>query len=94
MTPEQLEARREIPTPIGETLSWDYYSYVRDHPVDVWDSPTAVLYPALDNLTEQEVVDDFAGRFDARIQCVPGSGHYMHSDDELAIMEDWMRRHA
>ena len=94
VTPEQLEARREIPTPIGETLSWDYYSYVRDHPVDVWDSPTAVLYPALDNLTEQEVVDDFAGRFDARIQCVPGSGHYMHSDDELAIMEDWMRRHA
>lgn len=94
VTPEQLEAQREIPTPIGEKLSWDYYSYVRDHPIDVWDSPTYILYPALDNLTEPDVVDHFAGRFEARIQRVPGSEHYMHSDAELSIMEDWMRQHV
>ena len=94
VTPEQLEAQREIPTPIGEKLSWDYYSYVRDHPIDVWDSPTYILYPALDNLTEPDVVDHFVGRFEARIQRVAGSGHYMHSDAELSIMEDWMRKHV
>jgi len=54
VTPEQLQAQREIPTPIGETLSWDYYCYVREHTVDVWNSPTAILYPELDNLTEPE----------------------------------------
>lgn len=94
VTPAQLEVLREIPTPIGETLSWDYYSYVKEHPVDRWQNPTAILYPELDNLTEPEVVDEFARRFGAQVQRVPGSEHYMHSDAELAIMEDWMKQHA
>ena len=94
VTPAKLEAQDEIPTPIGESLSWDYYRYVCDHPVDVWDNPTAILYPALDNLTEPEVVDAFAERFGAQVQRVPGSEHYMHSDAELAIMEEWMQKYA
>ena len=94
VTPEQLQVQREIPTPIGETLSWDYYSYVREHPVDVWNSPTAILSPELDNLTEPEVVDEFAERFGALVQRVAGSEHYMHSDAELAIMDAWMIQHA
>ena len=94
VTPEQLQVQREIPTPIGETLSWDYYSYVREHPVDVWNSPTAILSPELDNLTEPEVVDEFAERFGALVQRVAGSEHYMHSDAELAIMDAWIVQHA
>ena len=94
VTPAQLEVQREIPTPIGETLSWDYYSYVKEHPVDRWQNPTAILYPELDNLTEPEVVDEFARRFGAQLQRVPGSEHYMHSDAELAIMDAWMNKNA
>jgi alpha-beta hydrolase superfamily lysophospholipase len=94
VTPEQLQVQCEIPTPIGETLSWDYYRYVREYPVEVWNSPTAILYPELDNLTEPEVVDEFAERFGARVQRVAGSEHYMHSDAELAIMDAWMIQHA
>ena len=94
VTPAQLEVQREIPTSIGETLSWDYYNYVKAHPVDLWQNPTAILYPELDNLTEPEVVDEFARRFGAQLQRVPGSEHYMHSDAELAIMEDWMKQYA
>ena len=94
VSPEQLQAQREILTPIGERLSWDYYNYVRDHPVDTWENPTAILYPELDNLTEPEVVDDFAKRFGARIQRVPASEHYMHSEAELVTMEAWMREYV
>jgi len=92
VTPEQLQAQREIPTPIGETLSWDYYCYVSEHPVEVWNSPIAILYPELDNLTEPEVVDDFAKRFGASVEVVSGSEHYLHSESELAIMDTWMKR--
>ncbi len=94
VTPVQLQVQREIPTPIGETLSWDYYLYVREYPVEVWNSPTAILSPELDNLTEPEVVDEFAERFGALVQRVAGSEHYMHSDAELAIMDAWMIQHA
>jgi len=94
VTPEQLQAQREIPTPIGETLSWDYYCYVREHPVDVWNSPTAILYPELDNLTEPEAVDEFAKRFGASVEVVSGSEHYMHFESELTIMDTWMKKFA
>ena len=94
VTPEQLQVQREIPTPIGETLSWDYYRYVREHPVEVWNSPTAILYPELDNLTEQAVVADFTQRFAASVDVVSGSEHYLHTERELAIMEDWMKKFA
>lgn len=94
VTPAQLQVQGEIPTPIGETLSWNYYRYVLDHPIDFWPHPTAILYPECDNLTEPEVVDAFARRFGAQVQRVPGSEHYLQSDAELAIMDAWMQQSA
>ncbi len=94
VTPRQLEAEQIIETPFGEVLSWDYYSYVKAHPVNVWRSPTAILYPELDALTELAVVEDFARRFDARVQTVPGSEHYLHSAAELAVFDAWVEQYA
>ena len=94
VTPEELEARGEIPTDFGETLSWDHYRYVRENPVERWDSPTAILYPELDGLTERAVVEDFKQRFGAHVEVVKGSEHYLQSDTELAILDAWMRKHA
>ena len=94
VTAEELEARGEIPTDFGETLSWDYYRYVRENPVERWDKPTAILYPELDALTERSVVDDFALRFGAQVEVVEGSQHYLQSEAELSILDTWMRKHA
>ncbi len=35
---------------IGETLSWEYLCYVRNHPVN-WSVPTYILYGDKDNLS-------------------------------------------
>ena len=94
VTAEELETRGEIPTDFGQTLSWDYYRYVRENPVERWDSPTAILYPELDALTEQTVVEGFARRFGAQVEVVAGSEHYLQSETELAILDAWMRKHA
>ena len=94
VTPERLEKERVIETSFGEPLSWDYYTFVREHPVERWDSPTAILYPELDALTEQTVVEGFARRFGAQVEVVAGSEHYLQSEAELAILDAWMRKHA
>ena len=94
VTPERLEKERVIETSFGEPLSWDYYTFVREHPVERWDSPTAILYPELDNLTELAVVEDFAQRFGGRVQTVPGSEHYLHTDAELLVFDAWVAEHA
>ena len=94
VTPERLAQERVIETSFGEPLSWDYYTFVREHPIERWDSPTAILYPELDNLTELAVVEDFAQRFGARVQTVPGSEHYLHTDAELLVFDAWVAAHA
>lgn len=45
VTEEMLYTKREIPTPI-DTLSWDYFQYVKKNPVTRWNSPTYILYGA------------------------------------------------
>ena len=60
-------ARGEIPVELGETLSWRYLQYARTHPLVVWDTPTAILYPEHDALTSRETVEAFVRRFRCRL---------------------------
>ena len=50
VTEEQLRTAGEIPTAMGETLSWPYLCWVREHPLH-WKVPTQVLYADTDPLT-------------------------------------------
>lgn len=40
ITEEQLEQQRIISTPIGQYLYWDYYCFVKEHPIIKWSVPT------------------------------------------------------
>ena len=50
ITESELQKKGTIHTDFGEDLSWEYLSYVREHPVD-WNVPTDILYGSADNLT-------------------------------------------
>ena len=50
VTKQELAEKREIATNFGETLSWEYLCYVRQHPI-IWNVPTCILYGEHDNLT-------------------------------------------
>ena len=54
VTEEQLHAAGEIPTAMGETLSWPYLCWVREHPLH-WKVPTQVLYADTAPLTETQL---------------------------------------
>jgi alpha-beta hydrolase superfamily lysophospholipase len=90
---ETLREKRTVPTPIGETLDWDYYQYVKAHSVDQWDAPTAILYGSEDNLTQREVADNFAARFNADLEVLEGGEHFFHTEEQLAFLNQWLARH-
>ena len=46
---QALREQGEIPTDFGETLSWAYLCYVREHPI-TWQVPTEILYAGGDHL--------------------------------------------
>lgn len=85
----ELEARGEIGTAFGETLSWRYRQYALDHPITRWDSPTAILYAGLDNLTPRRTAEAFAARFHAELTAMEGGEHWFHTPEQLAVLRRW-----
>ena len=66
ITEEKLREKQLITTGFGETLSWEYLCYVRNHPVNR-SVPTCILYGNKDNLTSQETIHKFANDVDAEL---------------------------
>ena len=89
VTEADLEARGEIPTAFGETLSWRYWQYALDHPIIRWDSPTAILYGGTDNLTPRSTAEAFAARFHADLTVMEDGEHWFHTPEQLDVLRRW-----
>lgn len=89
---ELLKEKRKVQTPTGE-LDWEYYRYVKEHPVNQWDAPTAILYGSEDDVTERDVVNDFVNRFHGDLTVLQGSEHYFHTEEQLGVFRQWLRKH-
>lgn len=87
---EELQNKQIIETPIGQTLYWDYYCYVKENPIKIWNSPTEVLYGSMDNLCEAEVVFDFVKKFEGNILVMDEGEHYFHREKELKFFKEWV----
>ena len=90
VTEERLEREREIPTDFGQTLSWEYLSYVRRHPVHALSARTHILYGDRDDLVPQPVVERFAQREGAALTVYPGGEHWFHTDEQLRFLDRWI----
>ena len=89
VTEQRLEERREIATDFGETLSWRYLCYVREHPVE-WRVPTRILYGERDNLTSKETISVFAERVGAELTVMPGGEHWFHTAEQMRFLDVWI----
>jgi len=89
ITEEYLKKERIIPTDFGETLSWEYLSYVREHRIKKWYIPTSILYGTADGLTERKTVDTFVGQFDCQLTIMKDGEHWFHTPEQLEVLEQW-----
>lgn len=89
VTEDELRSKGEIKTSFGETLSWEYLSYVRAHPIR-WDAPTRILYGGRDGLVSRESVTDFALRIGAKLTVMEDGEHWFHTPEQLAFLESWI----
>ena len=85
----ELAEKQEIPTQFGETLSWAYLTYVREHPV-LWQVPTRILYGAHDNLTSLETIRAFAEKTGAELTIMPDGEHWFHTEWQMQFLDQWI----
>ena len=88
VTEDDLQKQKEIQTSFGETLSWDYLCYVREHPV-TWTVPTHILYGEKDNLTSYETIAEFADRIGATLTVMENGEHWFHTPEQLEFLKQW-----
>lgn len=87
VTEKQLESLGEIDTDFGETLSWQYLSYVRKKTI-VWNVPTHVVYGSADNLVALDTVENFVKNHKATLSVMDGGEHWFHTEQQLAFLAE------
>lgn len=92
VTEEELQTKNEIETSFGETLSWEYLSYVRETPV-TWAISTYILYGEKDHLSSYETISEFAKQNNATLTVMRNGEHWFHTE-EMQFLDDWIRQVA
>lgn len=91
VTEQELREKGEIPTAFGETLLWEYLSYVRGNPID-WQVGTEILYAQGDGLISREMVDAFVRTHNASLTVMENGEHWFHTREQMEFLYGWLRR--
>ena len=85
----ELKEKGTIQTNSGEELSWEYLSYVREHPIK-WNVPTEILYGGKDNLTAYETITEFTQKHNANLTVMKNGEHWFHTGEQRSFLDNWM----
>lgn len=90
ITQERLETEQEIHTEFGEVLSWEYFSYVKAHPIS-WNIPTRILHGGKDNLTSRETISHFSDQIGAELTVMEDGEHWFHTEAQMQFLDNWIK---
>lgn len=80
-----------IETSFGQTLSWEYWQYVLEHPIEKWGIPTKILYGENDNLIDYGTVEQFSCQYNCNVTVMEGGEHWFRTEQQLEFMCNWFR---
>ncbi len=89
----ELKEKKEIPTDFGETLSWKYLCYVREHPLR-WSIPSYILYGEKDHLTTRETIAAFAEKIGGTLTVIKNGEHWFHTEEQMKFLREWIKTSA
>lgn len=89
VTEEQLREQGEIATSFGQTLSWNYLCWVREHPVHNWTCPIWILYGGGDPMTPRQAVENYARQHNAALTVMEDGEHWFHTAAQFAVLREW-----
>ena len=90
ITEDRLEKEKEIDNPV-DPLRWDYFQFIRSHPVTNWPIPTAILYGGRDDLQSLAVMDAFCQKHGAKLTVSAKSAHAFMDEGDGAIVQNWLQ---
>lgn len=92
VTEERLKIEKEITLPIGETLYWDYYSYVKKNPIIKWEIETYILCGEKDEICNVKTTKNFSKNFNCKLEILRDSEHYFYKVEQLKKLEEELNK--
>lgn len=92
VTEERLKIEKEITLPIGETLYWDYYSYVKKNPIIKWEIETYILCGEKDEICNVKTTKNFSKNFNCKLEILRDSEHYFYKVEQLEKLEEELNK--
>ena len=89
ITEVELQEKGIVQTDFGEELSWEYLSYVRNHPIK-WNVPTEILYGGKDNLTAYDTIAKFSQKHNAQLTVMENGEHWFHTKEQIHFLDNWI----
>ena len=89
VTEEQLRKERIIKTKFGQTLSYEYLNWVRNNPINFPCGKTLILRAENDEVVPFVAVENFADKFDCKLDVMPGGEHWLHTPDQILYLQQW-----
>ncbi|MFL1706242.1 alpha/beta hydrolase [Campylobacter sp. MOP7] len=90
VTATQLEQCKIIKTDFGQILSWEYFKYVLDNPIEKWDLPTEILYGKKDEMVKIDTIIKFASNFNCSVTICNEAEHWFHTEKQLRYLKIWI----
>ena len=89
---EELRTKNIIRLSEDEVLSWEYLSWVRNHPIE-WKVPTYILYGEKDHFQTFDTMKTFAELVDADLTVMPNGEHWFHTDEQNEFRKNWLKKY-
>ncbi len=89
ITEDKLFTEKEILTPV-DLLRWDYYQYIKSHPITKWNIPTSILYGGKDTLQSIDAIQKFVKVYDCKLTISQSSEHPFMEDNDAKIVHTWL----
>lgn len=89
VTEKELSEKEEIVTSFGQTLSWAYLCYVREHPIHNWQCPIHILYAGQDNMISRQTIEKFAQHHNVQVTIMENGEHWFHTPEQLNVLQAW-----
>lgn len=88
---QELMEKGTIETAFGETLSMEYLTWVRRHPVS-WSVPTSILCGSSDSLQSIDIIREFTEKTGADLTVMENGEHWFHTEEQMAFLDKWILR--
>lgn len=87
---EKLKQEKIIKTNFDQELNFFIYEFVKNHPIEKWNSKTKILYGEKDNFQDEKLMKDFCENFKCDLTILKNGEHFFHTKDQLDFYKKWI----